>query len=50
MAVDIKFDAHQQYQRDAIDSVVALFAGQDAPPQGFASADLAAEGTFCISG
>lgn len=30
MAVDIKFDANQQYQRDAIDSVVELFAGQDA--------------------
>ena len=30
MAVEIKFDANQQYQRDAIDSVVELFAGQDA--------------------
>src|SRR3954449_6927379 len=33
MAVAIKFDANQQYQRDAIDSVVELFAGQDAVDQ-----------------
>ena len=33
MAVAIKFDANQQYQRDAIDSVVELFAGQDAVEQ-----------------
>ena len=33
MAVEIKFDANQQYQRDAIDSVVELFAGQDAVDQ-----------------
>ncbi|WP_249019489.1 DEAD/DEAH box helicase family protein [Conexibacter sp. S30A1] len=30
MAVELKFDANQQYQRDAIDSVVELFAGQQA--------------------
>ena len=29
MAVEIKYDANQRYQRDAIDSVVELFAGQD---------------------
>jgi type III restriction enzyme len=33
MAVEIKFDANQQYQRDAIDSVVELFAGQDTVDQ-----------------
>lgn len=33
MAVEIKFDANQQYQRDAINSVVELFAGQDAVEQ-----------------
>ena len=34
MAVEIKFDANQQFQRDAIDSVVELFAGQEAVDQG----------------
>ncbi len=34
MAVNIKFDANQQYQRDAIDSVINLFAGQEAIAQG----------------
>jgi type III restriction enzyme len=34
MSVDIKFDANQPYQRDAIDSVVDLFAGQEAIEQG----------------
>ena len=29
MAVAIRFDANQAYQRDAIDSVVELFAGQE---------------------
>src|SRR3954453_23103939 len=33
MPVAIKFDANQQYQRDAIDSIVELFAGQDAVDQ-----------------
>ena len=33
MAVEIKFDANQQFQRDAIDSVVDLFAGQEAVEQ-----------------
>jgi type III restriction enzyme len=36
MAVEIKFEANEQYQRDAIDSVVELFAGQEAVDQGFA--------------
>ena len=30
MAVEIKFEANQQYQLDAIDSVVDIFAGQEA--------------------
>ena len=29
MAIEIKFDANQQYQRDAIDAVVELFSGQE---------------------
>jgi type III restriction enzyme len=33
MTVEIKFAANQQYQRDAINSVVELFAGQDAVDQ-----------------
>ena len=33
MTVEIKFDANQEYQRDAIDSVVELFAGQDVVDQ-----------------
>lgn len=35
MAVEIKFDANQQYQLDAINSVVDLFVGQEGLPQGF---------------
>ena len=34
MTIDIKFDANQQFQRDAIDSVVELFAGQETIDQG----------------
>lgn len=33
MAVEIKFDANQQFQRDAIDSVLELFAGQETVDQ-----------------
>ena len=46
MAVAIKFDANQQYQRDAIDSVVELFAGQEAVEQGVADAELRDEETL----
>jgi type III restriction enzyme len=46
MAVEIKFEANQQFQLDAIDSVVEIFAGQEGAGQGFISADLAGEGTF----
>ena len=44
MAVPFKFDANQQFQRDAIDSVVELFAGQEALEQGLTTGDLEAEG------
>ncbi|MGY1592262.1 DEAD/DEAH box helicase family protein [Geodermatophilus sp. SYSU D00708] len=35
MAVEIKFEANQQYQLDAINSVVDIFAGQEGLSQGF---------------
>ncbi|MCG9478578.1 MAG: DEAD/DEAH box helicase family protein, partial [Actinomycetia bacterium] len=34
MSVEIRFDPNQQYQRDAIDSVVELFSGQEGLEQG----------------
>jgi type III restriction enzyme len=43
MAVAIRFDANQPYQRDAIDSVVELFAGQEGIEQGLTVPDLADE-------
>jgi len=46
MTISIRFDANQQYQRDAIDSVVELFAGQDALVQGTASDHLGAAGAL----
>lgn len=49
MAVEIKFDANQQFQREAIDSVVELLAGQEAAEQGFTTthlSDNAAQGLF----
>lgn len=46
MAVEIKFDANQQYQREAIEAVTELFAGQELAEQGFTTADLSAEGTL----
>lgn len=46
MAVEIKFDANQQFQRDAIDRVVELFAGQESAAQGFKTAALDAGGTL----
>lgn len=36
MSVEIKFDANQQYQLDAIKAVVDLFEGQEAEEQSFA--------------
>jgi len=46
MSVEIKFDANQPFQRDAIDRVVDLFAGQDGAAQGFTTAALDADGTL----
>jgi type III restriction enzyme len=46
MTIEIKFDPNQQYQRDAINSVIELFAGQEVIDQGFASAGLSADGTL----
>lgn len=46
MAVKIQFDANQQFQRDAIDRVVELFAGQDGAAQGFTTAALDSGGTL----
>lgn len=36
MGIPIKFDPNQGFQRDAIDAVLELFAGQEAVEQGFA--------------
>ncbi|OBG34920.1 DEAD/DEAH box helicase family protein [Mycolicibacter heraklionensis] len=46
MAVEIKFDANQQYQLDAINSVIEIFAGQESLDQGFTSAELSANATL----
>lgn len=46
MAVDIKFDANQQFQLDAINSVVELFDGQEVAEQGFTTDDLTSGQTF----
>lgn len=41
MAIEIKFEANEQYQLDAINSVVDIFAGQEGLSQGFTtSSDL----------
>lgn len=46
MAVPIRYDPNQQYQRDAIDAVVELFAGQEALEQTFGMASLAEDGAL----
>lgn len=46
MAVDIKFDANQQFQRDAINSVVDIFAGQESLDQGVTVPGFADEGAL----
>lgn len=46
MAVPIRFDANQGYQRDAIDSVVELFAGQEGLEQGVTGPELGDEGAL----
>ena len=43
MGVPIKFDPNQGYQRDAIDAVLELFAGQESAEQGFADDNFATE-------
>ncbi len=44
MAVEIRFDPNQQYQREAIDAVVELFAGQESVDQGLALPSVAEDG------
>lgn len=44
MSVEIKFDANQQYQLDAINSVVDLFVGQEGLSQGFTTTTALSEG------
>ncbi len=46
MTIEFKFDANQTYQRDAIDSAVDLFAGQEILKRGFASQALDGELVF----
>ncbi|MGK2877848.1 MAG: DEAD/DEAH box helicase family protein [Solirubrobacterales bacterium] len=46
MAIDIKFDANQGFQRDAIDAVVDLFDGQEAAEQGFGASQLVTADTL----
>jgi type III restriction enzyme len=40
MPVEIRFDANQHYQIDAINSIVDLFAGQEAADQGFRTTEF----------
>ena len=46
MAVPIRYDPNQQYQRDAIDAVVELFAGQESLEQGLSMPSLAEDGAL----
>jgi type III restriction enzyme len=46
MAVEIRFDANQEYQRNAIDSVVEVFAGQEMVEQGLTLAGFDDEKRF----
>ncbi|MXW42059.1 MAG: DEAD/DEAH box helicase [Acidimicrobiia bacterium] len=46
MAIEIQFDPNQQYQRDAIDAVVELFAGQEGLEQGLGMPSLADDGAL----
>jgi len=43
MAVSIRFDANQPFQREAIDAVLDVFAGQEAMPQSTVDQSLTAE-------
>jgi len=46
MAVEIRFDPNQAYQREAIDAVLELFAGQEALEQGFGMPSLSEDGSL----
>lgn len=46
MAIEIRFDPNQPYQRDAIDAVVELFAGQEGLEQGLGMPSRAGDGTL----
>lgn len=46
MTVEIRFDPNQAYQREAIDSVVELFAGQESLEQGLGMPSLAEDGSL----
>lgn len=46
MPVEIKFDANQGYQRQAIDAVVDLFEGQESGEQGFGASQLVSTDTL----
>lgn len=46
MAVEIRFDPNQQYQREAIDAVVELFSGQEGLEQGLGMPSLAEDGAL----
>lgn len=49
MALEIKFEANQQYQLDAINSVVNLLDGQEGLPQGFTTTtDLGGEDGYAL--
>ena len=49
MPIEIKFEANQQYQLDAINGVLDLFAGQEGLPQGFTtSTDLGGVGSGAL--
>jgi len=46
MTIKIKFEANQKYQRDAIDSVVGLFAGQESDGSGITFSGGFTDGTL----
>jgi type III restriction enzyme len=46
MSVQIRFDPNQQYQRDAIDSVVELFSGQEGLEQGLGIPSFTEDGSL----
>jgi len=46
MSVEIRFDPNQAYQREAIDSVVELFAGQEGLEQGLGMPSLTEDGSL----